>query len=197
MPVDTHRHGGAEGMPRLPGDDGTPKPWECPQCEAPQSGRLEDGCVNCGSGKPGYKATEPQPQYVEGVGRVVPGVLQREYPVRGQDVPSLHSSTDPRRGPGPGGIADRILARPVADTPALLDAIRMVLREELTKVGQELVAAQGRPAFTPQQRYALSEGIRVVQTFVGGGEATEQELALLPSAEELVQLYAWLTEEQT
>jgi len=29
-------------------------PWKCPACRVENVGRLEDGCVHCGSGKPGY-----------------------------------------------------------------------------------------------------------------------------------------------
>jgi hypothetical protein len=27
--------------------------WACPACSAKQQGRIEDGCVHCGAGKPG------------------------------------------------------------------------------------------------------------------------------------------------
>lgn len=37
-----------------------PQGWTCPRCGVPQTGRLEEGCGSCGSGKPG-KRVEEQP----------------------------------------------------------------------------------------------------------------------------------------
>lgn len=34
-------------------------PWKCPACRKENAGRLEDGCVHCGSGTPGYHVGMP------------------------------------------------------------------------------------------------------------------------------------------
>ena len=40
-------------------DTHVPTIWKCPACSAENAGRLELGCVSCGSGKPGFKITVP------------------------------------------------------------------------------------------------------------------------------------------
>lgn len=38
--------------------------WNCPSCGVENTGPLEQGCVHCGAGKPGYKVRVPAPTAV-------------------------------------------------------------------------------------------------------------------------------------
>jgi hypothetical protein len=166
MPVDrTQDRFASERLP-----DDKPAAWEC-SCGQLNTGPLEQGCAYCGAGAPGQASELPPTLEELEAARGVPMDPPRGVPPARTD----QRGSTPRHSTS---LADRILGQPKGQSSLTLDAVRAVIREEIRNATTTLI-------FTPPERHALCEGLRVIRSFAEREDIGPE----FPSIEELDGLY--------
>jgi hypothetical protein len=186
MPVDRTESRFADE--RLPDD--RPAAWVCANdaCGFEQAGPLEQGCVKCGAGAPGAKASKPQPTLEE---------LEGGLPMDPNTNDALMREVRARPTPSPGMLhtpQSTLLSRMRHSASA--EEIRQVVREELQAIVPQLGGLKTLPVFTPRERYALFEGLQIVhQMLQDATDLPPEERAKFPDETQLAELAARLQEQ--
>lgn len=134
-------------------------PWDCPACGQPNSGALEQGCIACGSGKPGTIGPLRQPSYEEMQTRGDGGTTA---------LPLEPSRPSPQRPQRPVDDSPWSKARREdrnEDLRGLLSDVVLEIKQEMQEIKQALAAAAAHTTpsgFADQERYALRAGLQVI-----------------------------------
>ncbi len=134
--------------------------WHCGVCNQDHESDPRQGCV-------GWKRATPQPTLEEMQGKTVHGEIANNplqgpghaNNLRGEQMRAVAKAMTP-------SLADRIAqGAPTSANPVLLDSIRMIVREEL----------KGTASFTDREKYAITQGLKVVLSILAKGRTPEDE----------------------